>query len=268
MYDIDDAVAKIIFILIILYGLVLLAAYIFQERLLFYPSKLPSDYEFNAGPNAEELFLETSDNERINALHINKGSKKIILYFHGNAGVMDSWQLTYDNFKNTGYGLLIIDYRGYGKSTGTPSEKGLYADAQAAYNYLLQQGFDSDSIIIYGRSLGSGVACHLMAMHNKGRLILETPYTSIMDIAKKNYPYFIPQFTLRNRFSCIRYMKHIRVPLLLVHGTQDEVVPYHHVTTLHGLYLGPKTLITISNGAHNNLREFDAYTNALIAFLR
>lgn len=248
--------------------MILIAAYIFQERLLFFPSKLPADYEFNTGPDDAELFLETKDGERINALHINRSAKRAILYFHGNAGVLDSWQMTYDNFITTGHGLLIIDYRGYGKSSGSPSEKGLYADAEAAYDYLLKQGFDKDSITIYGRSLGSGVACHLMAIHNKGRLILETPYTSIMDIAKKNYPYFIPQLTLRNRFSCIRHIKHIQVPLLLIHGTNDEVIPYHHATTLSQHFQGRKTFVTIDNGAHNNLREYDAYDHALMEFLK
>jgi len=169
--------------LAVLYIAALAGAYFLQTSLIFYPRKLARAFQFGAG--AQEVFLTTRDNETINGLFFTGTRKEVILYFHGNAGDLSTWQYIITDFAQLGYGVLIIDYRGYGKSTGALSEKGLYADADAAYEYLISKGITPQQIIIYGRSVGTGVATDLASRKPCKGLVLESPYTSMTALAKK-----------------------------------------------------------------------------------
>ncbi len=134
-------------------------AYFAQTSLYIFSAQACPRFRFGAG--AQEVFLTTHDNETINGLFFTGTRKEVILYFHGNAGDLSTWQYIMADFAQLGYDVMIIDYRGYGKSTGTLSEEGLYADADAAYEYLIGKGFAAQQIIIYGRSVGTGVATDL-----------------------------------------------------------------------------------------------------------
>ncbi len=254
--------------ILLIYLLVLLLVYVYQGKLIFHPSKLALDYKFELGELDKEIFLKTDDGQTINAIHFCSNNKRVVLYFHGNAGVLNSWQNTSAHFDGMHTDLLVIDYRGYGKSTGTPTEQGLYLDAEAAYNYLISNGYDKDSIIVYGRSLGSGVASYIAAKFGCRKLILETPYTSMVDISKSIHPYFFPQYTLKHRFSNMRYMPQINADMLILHGTHDALIPVSHCKEIYEATRSHSKLVVIKNGEHNNLPTFYEYTNALREFLK
>ncbi len=164
--------------------------YFFQEKLLFLPTKLEQDYKFQFNYPFEELFLKTDEEAVINAIHFKvKKPKGVILYFHGNAGDLSRWGNITEYFVDKDYDVLVMDYRTYGKSTGKLSEDAFYKDAQFCYDYLLKQ-YSEEDISLYGRSLGTGIASYLASKNNPKQLVLETPYYSILDVAKSRFPVF------------------------------------------------------------------------------
>src|SRR5688572_9084141 len=152
---------KFLMIAAIIYLSVIFLAFLLQTRLIFFPSKLARDHSFRTDVPNEEVFLRTADNEQINGVFFRGSSEKVVLYFHGNAGSLEGWQYVYDQFQELQLNVFMIDYRGYGKSTGSISERGLNTDGRAAYDYLISRGFSANNIIVYGRSLGSGIAVQL-----------------------------------------------------------------------------------------------------------
>lgn len=258
----------VLIILFSLYILLLVASCSFQRKIIFYPSKLEAGYTYDARLKTEEIFLTTADGERINALFFAAEGKKVILYFHGNAGSLDDWQYIYQDFKPLGFNFLIIDYRGYGKSTGKISEKGLYLDSKAAYNFLIQKGFKNEDIIIYGRSIGTGVAVDLASQHPVKALILEAPFSSFKKLANSKYPFLLPYLTLQFSFNNIKKINCFKSNLLIFHGKQDELIPCKYGDELYQAYSGPKRLVLIPAGGHNNLPTFTQYQTELRSFLK
>jgi uncharacterized protein len=160
--------------------------------------------------------------------------------------------------------VLVIDYRGYGKSSGTISESGFYKDAEAAFRYLVNvKAFYPRNIIVYGRSIGSGVASWLAAQHRVAGLVLESPYTSLGALANEKLPFFFPSLFLRYCFDTIKRINDVKCPIIFVHGDQDTLIPYAHAERLFKSFNGSKKLITISGGAHNDLSGFPAYQSFL-----
>lgn len=236
-----------------------------QTNLIFYPGKLPKDYRFDLRDNSEELFLNATDGEEINALFYPGSKKEVILYFHGNAGDLSNWQYISEDFTNLGYNFLIIDYRGYGKSSGIITEKGLYADAEAAYQFLVhEKGFHPDEVIIYGRSIGTGVAVELASRHIVKGLILEAPYTSLKKLANEKMPFLLPSLFLRFHFDNIGKINSVKSPVLFIHGAKDTLIPPSHTDKLHEHFGGKKKKVIIQNGSHNDLNDFTEYHEVLI----
>lgn len=255
--------------LIIIYVIILILAYLAQTSLLFHPEKLSSNYKYsNEYYNAEEIFINTSDKETINGIFYKGQSENVILYFHGNAGSLASWQYVYDDFKSLEYNFLIIDYRNYGKSTGELSEKGLYADGQAALDYLKSKGFKEENIIVYGRSIGTGIAIETAKnMDTLKSLILETPYTSMTSLANEKMPYLLPLLILKYRLNNKEKINSIKAPLLIIHGTRDELIPFGHGVALFNEYKGRKEFVKIEDGGHNNLSEYEEFEKGVKRFV-
>lgn len=259
------------FILIALGLYVMLASslYFIQEKLLFLPTQLPQDYVFEFRHNFEEVFLNTDDNATINAIHFKADEPQgVILYFHGNAGDLSRWGTIAEYFVGLDYDVLIMDYRTYGKSVGSISEKALYADAQMCYDYLLQHGYSKEDIVLYGRSLGTGIASYLASENTARQLILETPYYSIEDVAKHRFPYLPVKRLLKYKLPTHAYLESVKCPTLIVHGTDDYVVPFSSGKKLSELNLPHVEFITVEGGSHNNLIEFDAYLAAMNTHLK
>ncbi len=239
-----------------------------QTNYIFYPEKLSQNYQFaNFDKICTEVMIKTPDGETINGLFFDKGSEHTILYFHGNAGSLSSWQYVYRDLEFLGFNLLIIDYRGYGKSSGQISETGLYTDAQASFDYLLGKGFKKEKIIIYGRSIGTGVAVELAQKQEKvGALILETPYTSFGNLANYYMPYLVPSLWLSYEFDNMKKINDVKCPLLVLHGTFDEVIPFHQGETLFKHFQGSKKMVRIDAGNHNNLSLSSDFKKGLSDF--
>lgn len=251
---------KAFVVLATLYLMVTSVLYFFQEKLLFLPTTLEQDYQYQFSYPFEELFLKTEKDVVINAIHFKiENPKGVILFFHGNAGDLSRWGILAEYFVEKQYDVLIMDYRTYGKSKGKLSEEALYYDAQYCYDYLKDR-YNENEITIYGRSLGSGIATNIASKNNPKQLILETPYYSILDVAKSRFPVFPVKQLLKYKMLSYQFIKETSCPILMFHGTEDQVVPYESAEKLYEASPKPQTtFITIEGGRHGNLSDFDIY---------
>jgi uncharacterized protein len=232
-----------------------------QEKMIFYPQYLDRNYQYVFTQKFEELFIKSGDGE-INALHFKTDSSKgVILFFHGNAGALNSWgelgeQLT------KGYDLFIFDYKGFGKSTGAQSEYIFHEDSKVLYEYL-KQSYPENNIILYGRSLGTGFATKLASEANPKMLILETPYYSFKSLAKHYFPYLPVSLILKWKIKTNEWIQQVKCPIAIFHGTEDEVIPYQQSVRLKKLLKSSDTLVTVKNASHNNISMFPEYNEGI-----
>lgn len=252
----------IIYLLISIPALLLglgIAVYLFQEQLIFHPERLSDKYKFNFKTPFEEKEFKTDDGFVLNALLFKaENSKGIIFYHHGNSGNLEYWGTKAIDFVQKGFDVLMYDYRGYGKSSGKiKNEKMLFADAAVIYKEILYDYKERD-IIVYGASLGTGIATYVAYNNNPNKLILETPYFNFYDVAKFHYPYLPNSLLLHYQFKTNLFLSKIKGNVFLFHGTEDEMVPYASSQRLAKLS-DNITLFTIKDGSHNNLNTFKNY---------
>ncbi len=223
-----------------LYGLVIVALYAGQRKILF-PCDAAEVDPATLGLKAEILRLNTEDGESLLAWRIPPApGQPLILYFHGNAGGIDLRVERFRAIAKAGMGLLAIEYRGYASSTGSPSERGLKLDGEAAYAAAIASGVAPERIVLLGESLGSGVAVALAARHKVGALVLDSPYSSIADVAAAAY-WFVPvRALLRDPFRNDLLIGSVDAPTLMAHGTKDRVVPIRFGEKLFALANPPK----------------------------
>jgi fermentation-respiration switch protein FrsA (DUF1100 family) len=243
--------------------------YGFQRRLIYYP-----DPEYSTPADAElegivrEVRLDTPDGERLVAWWAPAApGQPTLLYFHGNAGNLDSRADRFHLFHKAGLGVFMPAYRGYSGSTGTPSETALVADAKLAYDYLRQKGLAADDIVAYGESLGSGVAVQLAVAKKIDALVLDAPYTSLPDIGKWLYPAMPVRTFMIDRFESKRYIKGVKAPILIMHGTNDRTIPIQFGKALFEAAPEPKKMEVIEGAGHSDIYDFGAL-EMLQRFLR
>ncbi len=249
------------------YLLVCALFYVYQERIIFYSEVTAADFEYSFPHAHEEVTLEV-DGATIHALHFKVDrSRGAVLYLHGNAGSLSSWGSIASDFIEHGYDVLIPDYRGYGKSTGKiTSERMLLGDAEEAYEYL-ERRHPEDRIIVYGRSLGTGIAAYLAATRSPKMLILESAYYSLRDVARRQFP-FLPPVLLKYPLRTDLWITDVSCPIYLFHGTRDEFVPYESSERLLPRIRAKRELFAIHGGGHNDLGEFAEYHKRLDGLLR
>lgn len=242
--------------------------YLAQRFIVFQPRRLSVGHVFSFDQPFEEFFISTADGEQLNALYFPTSLERrgVILYFHGNYSHLQRWGRYHTDFTSRGYDVLMIDYRGYGKSSGRPSEAGLYADGEAAYDWLRRR-IPVDQIFIYGRSLGSGVASYLAARREARMLLLETPFDSITGTLRKRFPFFFFPVSMKHDFPNHLHLQSAQMPIHIFHGTWDEMVPYASARRLAPLLDDPACFTTIQRGMHKNLNRFEAFHKALDAAL-
>ncbi len=242
--------------------------YFFQEQLIFLDEPLDNDFKYQFEKGFTEENLSMKDGAVINMLHFKTAEPKgLIIYFHGNAGNLDRWGEVVYPYVDLGYDVVIMDYRGYGKSTGRRTEANLHADAQSIYDYC-KLIFPEERITIFGRSLGTGMAIPLAANNNPHKLILETPFYSMKSMAQKVVPFYPSSLLLRFPFKSNASIQKIKCPIYIFHGTEDEVVPYEQSQRLFKLVEKPlATLYTIEGGGHNNLIEFEKFRSTISTVL-
>jgi pimeloyl-ACP methyl ester carboxylesterase len=240
--------------------------YFFQESFMFFPEKLPQDHVFAfRGPlNWEEVWIENQGTKINGLLFRANSSKGVVLYFHGNAGSLQGWGYIAQDFLPLGWDVLIIDYRSYGKSEGNHSYQAFLDDAEKAYEYLLPY-YHEENIFVYGRSIGSGIAAHVAAINQPAALILETPYTSMIDLSRQHYGWLPVGWLHRYPFSVVEQLPHISCPVSIIHGTNDKVIPVSHSRALFEEY--PRQITRyeeIKGGDHNNLAQYPQFQRFLM----
>lgn len=241
-----------------------LIIYLLQERLIFLPEELPSDYVYSFDAKFDEHFITMEDGAEINALHFTQEeSKGLIVYFHGNAGNLDRWGEVVYPFVEMGFEVFIIDYRGYGKSSGTKSQKALLSDADMVYKYAKHLAPENE-IILFGRSLGSAFASYVAGKNDPSMVILETPFSSLRDAAKDFIPIYPTNYLLRYNFKNYEYLETCEVPIYIFHGTEDEVVDFDSGQQLFKSLVGKSAeFFVIEGGHHNDLSMFQPYWEAM-----
>ncbi len=213
-------------------------------------------------PEAEEHILATADGEKIIIWHVPaKPGHAVILHFPGNGDYLAGLVGRFRNMTSNGTGLVALSYRGYAGSSGKPSEQGLLFDAAAAYGFTAAR-YATDRIVVWGFSLGSGVAVALAAEQPIGKLILEAPYTSIADVAAAAFPIVPVRWLIRDQFRSDQRIAHVKVPLLIMHGARDATIPISFGERLFALAHEPKQFVRFPEGGHTDLDNFGAIETA------
>lgn len=251
------------------YLLVHVLVYALQEKFFFLEKALHAEHKFNFPFEFEEHFIASENGNRIDALYFKTQDsvKGTILYFHGNAGNLDRWGIYAPRFTKQGYHILMIDYQGYGKSEGHPSENAFYQDGQAAYDWIRQKT-SAEQLIIYGRSIGSGVATHIAANNSAKTLILETPFNNMKDVVHTRFPFLYLKFPFRHQFPNDENLPKVDYPVHIFHGTKDRVVPYSCALKLKKQLQAKDHFYTIENGGHGDLIDYPPFNTTLSEILR
>ncbi len=230
--------------------------YFSQSHLIYHPE---FDREIVSTPDQfsmphESIVITTSDQEKLHGWFVPAATKTTatILFLHGNAGNISHRMGYLFIFHQLGFNTFIFDYRGYGKSSGTPTEQGTYLDAKAAWHYLIEnKAIPASHIVLFGESLGGAIAAWLAAKQDPGALILASTFTSIPDIAADLYPLLPVRLMARFQYSTIEYLQSIKCPVLIAHSPDDEIVPYKHAQSLFAKAPDPKQFIVLQ-GKHND----------------
>jgi len=240
--------------------------------MVYHPDRNLSMIPNSFGLAFEDLRLATEDGTAIHGWYLPAPSSKpgfVLLYCHGNAGNISHRLTKARMLRPLGLAILLFDYRGYGRSAGTPSEEGTYWDAEAAYRYLVdKKGYPPERIILYGESLGSAVALELALRRGSRALILESPFTSVMEMGQRILPFLPLRWLLRYHYDNLAKIPRLREPLLILHSPQDDVVPYEMGRRLFEAAPEPKRFFEL-RGDHNDgfLETGDAYPKAFADFL-
>jgi fermentation-respiration switch protein FrsA (DUF1100 family) len=251
---------KSLVIVAAIYALVVLSTYYLQSALLYFPDTNRVTPQSVGLTEVVERELVTADGERVIAWHgAARPGQPTILYFHGNGGSLGARSERIRKYLARGYGVFMMTYRGYGGSTGRPSERANVADAKLAYDTLVALGVGADRIILYGESVGSGIAVQVAAEKHSAGLILDAPYTSIVDVAELHYPYLPARWLMTDRYETVRYMDRVTVPLLVIHGEADDVIPVEMGRAVYATARGPKELITLPGAGHSDHHLFGSY---------
>lgn len=244
---------RITFLLLAVYIILCCIVYAFQEKMIFFPEKLDKCYQFDFSNDHEEIFIEVEEGVLLNGILFKSGSPMgLIFYLHGNAGSLRSWGGAAQFYTDLGYDVFMVDYRGYGKSDGKiESGEQFLSDMQKSYDEIKKR-YTEKSIIVLGYSIGTGPAAHLASKNDPKLLILQAPYYSMADMLRHTYPIF-PPFLLRYKFNTYEYLEGSKMPVIIFHGDQDEVIYYGSSVKLSKHFKEDDRLITLTGAGHNGM---------------
>lgn len=265
------AILKFIFAIVLVYGLIVGSLYLFQRRILFVPGTTVPDRAAAGVADMTEVTLQTADGlGLLSWYHPARAEKPTLVYFQGNAGTIEGRGFKARPMIDQGFGVLLVGYRGYGGNPGHPSEIGLLEDGRAALRFLMEAGVAPGNVILYGESLGSGVAVALAAEApddaGLGAVVLEAPYTSIAEIAAKRYRFAPVDLLIKDRFDSLSRINGIRAPLLILHGERDGLIDVSHGRRLLDAANEPSELKLFPEGRHSDLFDHGALA-AVVDFL-
>lgn len=229
--------------------------YFFQESFLFFPEKLETSHTFKFDDDFEEMTIKAKDGTKLSGvLFKSEKSKGLVFYLHGNAGCLQSCGKSAKTYTDLGYDIFMLDYRGFGKSEGEISAQNtLFSDVQTAYDKLKKRYKEKD-IVILGYSMGSGIAAYLASNNKPRKLILQTPYFSMVDMMYNEYP-IVPSFLLKYKLETNKYIIKCTMPITIFHGDKDEVIPYNSSLRLITLLKKGDKLFTLKGQLHNDIGE-------------
>lgn len=255
--------AKLLIFLVVLYGTLVGGLYFQQKKLVYLGDPERVDPK-TILPSVEEVTIERPGGVQVLGWYqAARAGKPTLLYFHGNGGNVSYRSNRFQIAGQAGFGLLMMSYRGYGGSGGEPGEADNTADAQAFYDWLRSRDVAASDIVVLGESLGSGVAVPIAASNDVRAVILQTPFTSLVDVAAGHYPWAPVRLALTERYNSLKRIAKIDAPLLIVHGTADRVVPYASGRGLFDAAVDPKEFVSIEGAGHNNLEEFGVFQKML-----
>lgn len=256
-------------ITLVIYLVLGVAIFSFQDYILFHPEPFSSEKSYGFSIPSKEVNIEVDKSSSMNVVQFTtKDSipKGVVLYFHGNKKNI-SWYAAYvPNFTKNGYEVWMIDYPGFGKSTGTLSEEKLYEDAEQLF-LMARSKFSPDHIVLYGKSLGTGIASWLGARKTCQQVILETPYYSMTSLVQHYLPVYPVSNFLKYRLPVYKYLSLTNAPVAILQGDKDKVIPYNNAHRLTEVMHSKDRFITIQNGEHNNLNDFPRFHQVLDSLL-
>ena len=254
---------RVLLAIYVIGGIVL---YFLQDLIIFHPKSLPATYSFRLNQPFKEINLKPGGNRNLNIVQFfpKEKAKGIVLYFHGNKTNIERYAQYAPVFTKNNYEVWMIDYPGYGKTTGKRNEQTMYNDAILFYEIATKKT-SAENIVIYGKSLGTGIASYVASNKPCKQLILETPYYSMTSMTRHYVPIY-PAALMRYSFPINEYLEKVKVPVTVFHGTSDEVIPYKQSSRLKK-ELPQIDLITIPGGTHNNLYHFPVVTQKIDSLL-
>ncbi|WP_413294098.1 alpha/beta hydrolase [Bdellovibrio sp. HCB185ZH] len=257
---------KIIALSVVSYFGILALVFFKQEKLIFFPSPIPDDFKFPFNISFEEIFIESGE-DRVHSLLLKTAQPRgVIVYFHGNAGSLEGWgEVGQALSEQTGFDVWMIDYPGYGKSSGKISSQAQLLRIAEATLSKAKERYQTGDIILFGRSLGSGLAVFLGSDPRVKALILETPYLSLTAMAKNRFP-LLPAFLMKYPMQSSEWITKVSVPILILHGNEDEVIPFTQGKELSEISKKAQ-FVEINRGHHNDLEEFPKFWNSIKGFL-
>lgn len=250
-------VKVIVLLVLATYVVIALLVYANQHSLMFFPS---TDYvtpgEVGLVDVNEVILLSKSKQKFISWFGRARNGQATILFFHGNAGAVSHRARRFRDFMAAGYGVFVVGYPSYGGSEGVASEDSFRQVSRLAYDYVRGEGIDADELVIYGESIGTSVAVQLAAQIDAKALILEAPMKSVVDVASEHYPYLPVSLLLKDKFQSDNHIGRVEMPLLVMHGDRDVVVPIESGKDLFTLAKEPKSFVTLEGAGHNDLAQF------------
>lgn len=247
-----------------LYLLAAIALTLLQRQLIYAPNRQRPDRAEVAVSNLQEVTVTTADGLRLLAWYVPPAEgRPVIVYFHGNGGHIGYRHRRLERFVGAGYGALFPEYRGYGGNPGSPTEAGMFIDARAALDFLAAQGIAPSRIVLYGESLGTGVAVQIASERASGALVLETPFSSVADVAQRRYPIFPVRLLLKDPFDAKSRIGLVRAPILMMLAGRDTIVPIQFGRALYDAAPEPKEMWINPEAGHVDLYELGGLDAAL-----
>ena len=256
---------RLLYAIIAIYTCICIGIYFFQEKLLFHPYKLAPDFKYSFPGKYQEFNQTMANGSMINALkfYADTPTQGVVLYFHGNGEALDYTGTKASAFTSRGYDCIMMDYPGYGKSTGEISQQALF-DMGTLFMDSAKKHYSSGRIVLYGRSLGTGIATHTARTAEWFKcLILEAPYYSIVDIGQRQYPFIPVKLLSRYPISTYQYLKDLHNPVYAIHGTKDRVIPVESPKKFLTLGLENFSLTIVEGAQHGNLADYKEYDQML-----
>ncbi|MFA5959171.1 MAG: alpha/beta hydrolase [Tatlockia sp.] len=257
----------VLFVSSLLLCFIVLLFYVFQRHLIYFPEhESPKLQDYHA-TDMTLVTLQTKDNLVLTSWYkpaIN--NQPTLLFLHGNAGHIGYRMPLVRQFINAGFGVFLLEYRGYGGNRGVPTEHGLYEDGRTALQFLYQKGAESIHVVLYGESLGTGIATKLAVEYPVCAVILQSPFTSLVSLSRHHYPWLI--IKPWDQFNSLERIKQIHVPLLVLHGKQDQIVPFNEGLTLFNQANEPKKMLVFADQNHNDLWSASGFSEEIIHFVQ